>query len=107
MLISLQGCMAAGKTTIARNISNYAPWIHISYEDNTQVTTKVKSRDLNPHNLNDYIEIQKLWIEKELLRYKKTLAYPITIMDFGPEEILFYTYNYPLSIGMNWNIDYN
>ena len=32
MILSLQGCMAVGKTTAVRYLQENAPYVHISYE---------------------------------------------------------------------------
>lgn len=37
----------------------------------------------------------------EVRHYEKTQQYPCTVMDFGAEEIEFYTLNYPKSLGMD------
>lgn len=37
LILSLQGCMAAGKTTAARYIASHAPDIHAMPEDNLGV----------------------------------------------------------------------
>ena len=46
MILSLQGCMAAGKTTAARYLQQHATEIHVSFEDNAAVVQKVKERGL-------------------------------------------------------------
>lgn len=105
MILSLQGCMAVGKTTAVRYIQEKAPYIHCSYEINTDIVEEVKRRDLNKNRYEDYLEIQKLWLRKEILRHEKAIAYPCSIMDFGAEEIEFYTLNYPKSIGVDWEVE--
>ena len=37
MILSLQGCMAVGKTTAVKYIKANAPYINISYEINTDI----------------------------------------------------------------------
>ncbi len=105
MILSLQGCMAVGKTTAVRYIRENAPYINISYEINTDVVEEVKRRNLDKNRYEDYLEIQKLWLRKEVVRYEKAVRYPCSIMDFGAEEIEFYTLNYPKSIGENWEVE--
>lgn len=105
MILSLQGCMAVGKTTAVKYIQKNAPYIHISYEINTDVIDEVKRRKLDKNKFEDYIEIQKLWLNKEVVRWNKAKDYPCTIMDFGAEEIEFYTLNYPKTIGADWNVE--
>lgn len=105
MILSLQGCMAVGKTTAVRYIQEKAPYINISYEDNTDIIEKIRCRNLDKNRYEDYLEIQKLWLRKEVLRYEKAVKYPYSIMDFGAEEIEFYTLNYPKSIGEDWEVE--
>ena len=47
MILSLQGCMAVGKTTAVRYLQEHAPDIHISYEDNSDVIAEIKRRNLD------------------------------------------------------------
>lgn len=100
---SLQGSMAVGKTTALRFMEKDSE-IHVSYESNTHVIREIKRRSLNKNSYNDYLEIQKLFIQNELRRYKESSVYECTVMDFGAEEIEFYTLNYPKAIGADWDI---
>lgn len=105
MIVSLQGCMAVGKTTAVRYIEKHAPYVHISYEDNKAVIEEVVRRGLIKTNYEDYLEIQKLWLRNEVQRWEKSKEYPCTLMDFGAEEIEFYTLHYPKTIGENWEVE--
>ncbi len=105
MVLSLQGCMAVGKTTAVRHLQESAPYIHISYEDTRAVIEEVRQRKLDKICYQDYLEIQKLWLHNEVVRYQKAVQYPCSIMDFGAEEIEFYTLNYPKSIGVDWKVE--
>ena len=71
MVLSLQGCMAVGKTTAVRYLQENAPYVNISYEINTDVVEEVKKRQLDKNKYEDYLEIQKLWLNKEVVRYNK------------------------------------
>ncbi len=104
IVLSLQGCMAVGKTTAVKYIQENAPYVNISYESNTNVIEQIKSRGLNKNIFEDYIEIQKLWILKEIERYQLAKKFECSVMDFGAEEIEFYTLNYPKTIGADWNV---
>lgn len=106
MVLSLQGCMAVGKTTAISYLKEHTPYVHVSYEDNADIIRRIRQRKLNKNNYADYLEIQKLWLENEVIRYQKAAPYPCTIMDFGAEEIEFYTLNYPKTIGMDWEIEH-
>ena len=105
MVLSLQGCMAVGKTIAVRHLQESAPYIHISYEDPRAVIEEVRQRKLDKTCYPDYLEIQKLWLHNEVVRYQKAVQYPCSIMDFGAEEIEFYTLNYPKSIGVDWKVE--
>lgn len=105
MILSLQGCMAVGKTTAVKYLQENAPYINISYETNTDIVEEVKRRQLNKNRFEDYIEIQKLWLNKEVVRWGKAKDFPCSVMDFGAEEIEFYTLNYPKTIGENWDVE--
>lgn len=105
MILSLQGCMAVGKTTAVRYLQEHASYINISYEINTDIVDEVKRRELDKNKYEDYLEIQKLWLNKEVLRYHKAKKFPCSIMDFGAEEIEFYTLNYPKTIGQDWEVE--
>ena len=104
MILSLQGCMAVGKTTAVKYLQEHAPYVNISYEINTDIVDEVKRRQLDKNKYEDYLEIQKLWLNKEVVRYHKAKIFPCSIMDFGAEEIEFYTLNYPKTIGQDWEI---
>lgn len=105
MVLSLQGCMAVGKTTAARYLQEHAPYLHISYESNGEVIKEVKKRKLNKNVYEDYLEIQRLWLRNEVVRYEEAIKYPCSVMDFGAEEIIFYAINYPQSIGAGWEVE--
>ena len=105
MVLSLQGCMAAGKTTAARYLQAHAPDVHVCFEDNAAVLHEIADRKLDKNRYEDYIEIQRLWLQKEVERWREAQAHPCCVMDFGAEEIEFYTLHYPASIGENWEIE--
>ena len=105
MILSLQGCMAVGKTTAVKYLQQHAPYINISYEINNDIVDEVKRRQLDKNKYEDYLEIQKLWLNKEVARWHKAIKNSCSVMDFGAEEIEFYTLNYPKSIGADWEIE--
>lgn len=71
MILSLQGCMAAGKTTAVRYLQEHAPDIHISREDNSDVIAEIKAGGLDKNRYGDYLRIQRLWLQKEVDRRRK------------------------------------
>ena len=104
VVLSLQGCMAAGKTTAVQYLQIQEPRISVSFESNRHVIEEVKWRKLDKNQYEDYLEIQKLWLKNEIARYEEAITHPVSIMDFGAEEIEFYTLNYPKSMEKNWEI---
>lgn len=104
MIVSLQGSMAAGKTTAARYLQQHAPKIHVSFENNAAVVQEVKERGLKKDVYEDYLEIQRLYILHEIERWDRVSRYPNAVMDFGAEEIEFYTLNYPKAMEKDWEI---
>ena len=105
MILSLQGCMAVGKTTAINYLKDNAKYVNISYEDNSHIVREIKERKLDKNVYEDYIEIQTLWLENEIDRYNKAKEFDCSIMDFGMEEIIFHTLSYPSTIGMDWDIE--
>jgi len=105
LILSLQGCMAVGKTTALKYIQENVPYVKISYEVNTDIIEQINSKNLDKNQYEDYLEIQKLWINNEIKKWKIAQIYDCTIMDFGAAEIEFYSLNYPKTIGKNWEIE--
>lgn len=105
LILSLQGCMAVGKTSAARYLEAHVPGLWVFYEDNAGVLKEVRRRGLDKTVYEDYLEIQKLWIARELRRWEAAQAVPAALMDLGAEEIEFYTLHYPKSIGKNWQTE--
>ena len=105
LILSLQGCMAVGKTSAARCLEAHVPGLRVFYEDNAGVLEEVRRRGLDKTVYEDYLEIQKLWIAQELRRWEAAQALPAALMDLGAEEIEFYTLHYPQSIGKNWEVE--
>lgn len=105
-IVSIQGGMASGKTTTARYIGEHLPGVDISYEHPASVLEKVKSFSFSKFVLKDYLQIQRLFIEAEVERYASIKVKDRVIFDLGPEEVEFYTLHFPLSIGMDWDIEH-
>ena len=105
MILSLQGCMAVGKTSAADYLKEHAPYLHVYYEDTSEVIKEIASRQLDKNTFEDFVEIKRLWIHHEIKRWEKAKNFPCTIMDFGAEEIEFYTLNYPKAIEKEWPVE--
>lgn len=104
LTLSLQGSMAVGKTTALHRIEKHDSTIYISYEKNNHVIDEIRNRKLNKNIYSDYLEIQRLFILNEIKRYQEAAQHHCSIMDFGAEEIEFYTLNYPKAIGVDWEV---
>lgn len=51
MVLSLQGCMAVGKTTAVTYLKENVPYVNISYEMNSDIIQQVKDRKLDKINI--------------------------------------------------------
>lgn len=105
MILALQGGMAVGKTTAARYVARHAPEVTVFFENNDEVIAQVRRRGLVKTHYPDYLEIQRLWLDHAVRRYQAAAACPHALLDYGPEEILFYTLHYPASAGHpDWDV---
>lgn len=105
MVLSLQGCMAAGKTTALKYLRENAPYVNVSYEENSEVVKAIRNRILEKNKYEDHLESQRLWLDNDVRRFERVEDLPCTVMDFGVEEIEFHTINYPKAIGKDWDIE--
>lgn len=69
-LLSLQGGMAAGKTTAIRWLAIHEPRVYVLEEDIACPSAEVRRRNLDKHRFEDYIEIQRLFIRHEIARWQ-------------------------------------
>lgn len=104
-IVSIQGGMAAGKTTLAHRLKERLPEVHVSFENPSTAIGRVKELGLDKFKEDDFIEIQRIFINSEIERYQRLKKYGKVIIDLGPEEIEFYTLYFPKSIGQHWNIE--
>mgnify|MGYP003585452133 FL=1 len=44
MILSLQGCMAVGKTSAADYLKEHAPYLHVQYEDTNALIKEITRR---------------------------------------------------------------
>ncbi|WP_425445883.1 deoxynucleoside kinase [Dethiothermospora halolimnae] len=104
-IVSIQGGMACGKTTLGKYIESNLKDVKVSYENPGPVIKEIKRLGLDKYKLKDYIEIQRLFINAEIERYNRLKSFDKVIIDLGPEEIEFYTLYFPKSIDKDWNIE--
>ncbi len=107
LVLSLQGCMAVGKTTAARWLARNAPELTVFLEDSAAPIAEVRRRGLDKTWFEDYLAIQRIWIAHEIARWQavQRQARGCAVLDYGAEEIEFYTLFYPRSIGADWPVE--
>lgn len=105
MVLSLQGCMAAGKTSAAAYLQRHMPGVAVYYETNAPLIRQIREQGLDPERYEDFLEIQRRWIAYQTERYRQAARRPRAIIDFGPEEAEFHTLFYPQTIGQRWQIE--
>ena len=59
MVLSLQGCMAVGKTTAVTYLKENVPYVNISYEMNSDIIQQVKNRNLDKDKYTDYLDVRR------------------------------------------------
>ena len=98
--------MAVGKTTAARWLARNAPELTVFLEDSAAPIAEVRRRGLDKTRFEDYLEIQRIWIAHEIARWQavQRQARGCAVLDYGAEEIEFYTLFYPRSIGADWPV---
>jgi predicted ATPase len=103
-ILSLQGPMAAGKTSLAKRLENWLRDVTFIYENPYPIVEKRKKLKLNIFKEEDFIINQKMFIEAEIERFHK-LPEGRVIFDRGPEDVEFYTLYFPKAIGQDWNVE--
>ncbi|PFA15645.1 MULTISPECIES: AAA family ATPase [Bacillus cereus group] len=101
-IISLQGPMASGKTTLARRLEGRG--FQIVYENPYEIVEKRKKLNLDIYTKEGFITNQKLFIEAKIKEFQNARGH-LVIFDRGPEDIEFYTLQFPKVIGMDWDIE--
>lgn len=101
-VISLQGPMASGKTTLAKRLEQYE--LSIIYENPYPIVEKRKELHLDMNSKEGFITNQKMFIEAKIKEFQNVKS-SVVIFDRGPEDIEFYTLFYPKMIGKEWGIE--
>ncbi|MDM5189304.1 AAA family ATPase [Bacillus sp. DX4.1] len=101
-VISLQGPMASGKTTLAKRLEQQG--MKIIYENPYPIVEKSRSLKLDICTKEGFITNQNFFIEAKIKEYQSVQG-DIIIFDRGPEDIEFYTIHYPKIIGVDWEIE--
>lgn len=101
-VISLQGTMASGKTTLAKRLEQYE--LSIIYGNPYPIVEKRKELHLDMNSKEGFITNQKMFIEAKIKEFQNVKS-SVVIFDRGPEDIEFYTLFYPKMIGKEWGIE--
>lgn len=101
-VISLQGPMASGKTTLAKRIEQYG--LSVIYENPYPIVEKRKELNLDMNSKEGFITNQKMFIEAKIKEFQNVKG-SVMIFDRGPEDIEFYTLFYSTIIGEEWAIE--
>lgn len=103
-ILSIQGGMASGKTTLARALEDAYPELHVYYENPYPIVQKRKELGLDIHTEDGFVENQRLFIQAEIERFRHFPDVHI-ILDRGPEDLEFYTLHYPQIHGNDWDME--
>lgn len=101
-VISLQGPMASGKTTLAKRLE--LDGLSVIYENPYPIVEKRKQLNLDMNSKEGFIANQKMFIEAKIKEFQNAKG-SVVIFDRGPEDIEFYTIFYPTTIGKEWDIE--
>lgn len=101
-VISLQGPMASGKTTLAKRLERCG--FSVIYENPYPIVEKRKQLNLDMNSKEGFIANQKMFIEAKIKEFQNAKG-SVVIFDRGPEDIEFYTLFYPMIIGKEWDIE--
>lgn len=101
-VISLQGPMASGKTTLAKRLEERG--YSVIYENPYPIVEKRKQLNLDVNSKEGFIINQKMFIEVKIKEFQNVKD-SVVIFNRGPEDIEFYTLFYPMIIGKEWDIE--
>ncbi|MEB8699818.1 AAA family ATPase [Bacillus cereus] len=101
-VISLQGPMASGKTTLAKRLEKRG--FRVIYENTYPIVEKRKKLNLDMNSKVGFIMNQKVFMEAKIKEFQNVKD-SVVIFDRGPEDIEFFTLFYPTIIGEEWDIE--
>lgn len=101
-VISLQGPMASGKTTLAKRLEQYG--LSVIYENPYPIVEKRKELKLDMNSKEGFIANQKMFMEAKIKEFEN-IQESTVIFDRGPEDIEFYSLFYPKLIEKEWDIE--
>ncbi|MFB5089464.1 AAA family ATPase [Psychrobacillus sp. PGGUH221] len=103
-ILSIQGGMAGGKTTLTKKLEEQIDGLYFTYENPYPIVEKRENKNLDIYTKDGFVENQRLFIESEINRFNN-LPDGKVIFDRGPEDIEFYTLHFPIANGFNWDIE--
>ena len=101
-VISLQGPMASGKTTLAKRLERCG--FSVIYENPYPIVEKRRVLKLDMNSKEGFILNQKMFMEAKIKEFQNVKD-SVVIFDRGPEDIEFFTLFYPTIIGEEWDIE--
>ncbi|HDR4906478.1 TPA: AAA family ATPase [Bacillus cereus] len=101
-VISLQGPMASGKTTLAKRLEKRG--FRVIYENPYPIVEKRKKLNLDMNSKVGFIMNQKMFMEAKIKEFQNVKD-SVVFFDRGPEDIEFFTLFYPTIIGEEWDIE--
>ncbi|MEB9415753.1 AAA family ATPase [Bacillus cereus] len=101
-VISLQGPMTSGKTTLAKRLEKRG--FRVIYENPYPIVEKRKKLNLDMNSKVGFIMNQKMFMEAKIKEFQNVKD-SVVIFDRGPEDIEFFTLFYPTIIGEEWDIE--
>ncbi|HDR7528228.1 TPA: AAA family ATPase, partial [Bacillus paranthracis] len=101
-VISLQGPMASGKTTLAKRLERCG--FSVIYENPYPIVEKRRVLNLDINSKEGFILNQKMFMEAKIKEFQNVKD-SVVIFDRGPEDIEFFTLFYPKIIGEEWDIE--
>ncbi|MEJ3737498.1 AAA family ATPase [Bacillus tropicus] len=101
-VISLQGPMASGKTTLAKRLERCG--FSVIYENPYPIVEKRRVLNLDINSKEGFILNQKMFMEAKIKEFQNVKD-SVVIFDRGPEDIEFFTLFYPTIIGEEWDIE--
>ena len=101
-VISLQGPMASGKTTLAKRLERCG--FSVIYENPYPIVEKRRVLNLDMNSKEGFILNQKMFMEAKIKEFQNVKD-SVVIFDRGPEDIEFFTLFYPTIIGEEWDIE--
>lgn len=101
-VISLQGPMASGKTTLAKRLERCG--FSVRYENPYPIVEKRRVLNLDMNLKEGFILNQTMFMEAKIKEFQNVKD-SVVIFDRGPEDIEFFTLFYPTIIGEEWDIE--